>query len=72
MIPTLTQEERDKFATWLEYQAKADHKMAEQIKDMRGPPSMAEVLAKKYRVEAMAKEIVAKVLRSIETETMIR
>ena len=70
MILTLTQEERDKFAAWLEQEAKTDHEMANQMKTFGG--NAMEAGAQKYNTEAMAKEIVAKVLRSIETETMTR
>ncbi len=68
MIINLTQEERDKFAAWLEHEAKTDHEMANQMKTFGG--TGMELGAQKYNTEAMAKEIVAKLLRSIETDTI--
>ena len=63
-VVVLTQEERDKFADWLEQEANTDHKMANQMKTLGG--TGMELGAQKYNTEAMAKEIVAKLLRSIE------
>ncbi len=62
---TLTQQERDKFATYLEQESKSDADMATQVEKF-GP----EVLVKKLKVEAMAARVIAEKLRSIETETI--
>ncbi len=61
---TLSQDERERFATYLEQQAKMDKDMAAQAKTLGAG---GKVIAKRYNVEAMAEEIVARKLRSIET-----
>ncbi len=61
---TLSQDERDRFATYLEEQAKTNKELAVQAKKLG---AAGEVIAKRSNVEAMAEEIVARKLRSIET-----
>ena len=63
----LTPAERDRFATWLEYEAETDEQMARQAESL-GPAHKP--IVSKIRVEAMAASIVAKKLRSIESETI--
>lgn len=62
---SLTLAERDRFATYLENEARTDEEMAEQMAKI-GP----EILAKKYRVEALAARVIAKKLRSIEDQML--
>ncbi len=62
----LTDQERDRFAAFCEMEAKSNEAMAEQIANIKAP----EVLAKKYRSEALAFKIVAGILRSTITETI--
>lgn len=61
----LTRAERDRFAAYLENEARSDEELAKQV-DKIGP----EVLAKKYRVEALAARVIAKKLREIEDQTI--
>ena len=61
---SLTQEERDKFASWLEQDAISNEEIAEQTKKLF---SKEHPLVNKYRSEALAARIVAKGLRSTET-----
>ena len=63
----LTPAERERFANYLEREADTDAAMAEEIAKI-GP----EILAKKYRTEALAPRIVAQKLRSIEDQTIGR
>ncbi len=62
----LSQEERYRFIAWLEQEAEQGDIMAEQLAKISGP----DLLAKKYRVESMACRVIAKLLRSIHTETI--
>lgn len=66
---SLSDEERQRFAAYLEQDAANDAAMAEQIEKMGGGPPM-EMMAKKMRTEATAARIVAAKLRSIETQTV--
>lgn len=61
----LTQEERDKFATWCRQEAAADQALAEGAAKLG-----VEMLAKHKRAEAVAKLVVAKVLSSIDTQVL--
>ena len=61
----LTPAERERFAAYLENEARADEALAEQISKI-GP----EILAKKYRVEALAARVIAKKLREIEDQVI--
>ncbi len=61
----LTAAERMRFAAYLEQEAASDEVMADQILKV-GP----EILAKKYRTEALAARIIAQKLRSIEDEVL--
>lgn len=63
----LTQQERDKFALYLERDAASDKAIADQ---MEGSGIGIEAMIKKLRVEAMAAEVIARKLRSIETDTV--
>lgn len=62
----LSKEERDKFALYLDEQAKSDLLMAKQMES--APflnPAMSRSFTQKYRTEAMAKQIVSKLLKEI-------
>ena len=63
----LNDEERERFAVYLEGEAKSDLEIADQLEKM-GQPSGAQ----KYRVEGMAAQVIAKKLRSIESQTVNR
>ena len=65
MAQLLTAAERERFATYLEQEAATDEIMAEQVAKI-GP----EILAKKYRAEALAARVIAQKLRSIEGQTI--
>lgn len=56
----LTQQERDKFAAYLEISAASSEGIAEQME----ATSLPDVVIKKYRAEAAACRIVAAVLRA--------
>ena len=60
---SLTEQEREKFAIYLDQCADQDKKMAEELEKLSHGP-----IAKKYRTEAMAQKIVAGILRSWETQ----
>jgi hypothetical protein len=64
----LTDAERERFALWLEFEAKNGDDMAA-IMEKNGMPA---VLIKKERAEAMAAKVIAKKLRSIESFTVER
>ena len=66
----LSNQERDRFASFLRLEAETAEGMAEQIKKLPGP--MMEVLAKKYRTEALACRVVEKILTSGETMEISR
>lgn len=66
----LSQRERDRFATWLEQEARDGAIMAANIEKMAGGAPTVMELAKKERAEALAAEIIAKKLRSIESQTI--
>ena len=57
----LSQEERDKFATYLEISAKSGRGIIEQFEKL-GPAH--QVMTEKLKVEALAEEIVASKLRN--------
>ncbi len=59
---TLTDEERQKFADWLDQEVTSDRKLVEMLEKMS--PELARV----RKIEIAAKAIVTKVLRSIETQ----
>lgn len=65
MIITLTQEERDKFAAWLEQNAKSDDAMAEQMTKMGG----LDMVVKRMKQRAALYSLVAHELRNIESAT---
>lgn len=67
----LTDQEREKFALYLEQDAASNSAMAEQMKKM-DPAGAMGMLAKKYKAEAAAAMIVAAKLRSIEVDTVSR
>ena len=67
MSTPLSAQERDRFATWLEREAHTDKMLAEQLEKL---PSRPEPMAKKYRVEGMAAQVIAQKLRSISDETL--
>jgi hypothetical protein len=58
---TLTQEERDKFATWLEEEAVSAKQLAEQAQKLAPP------LAEKLRAESLSASIIARKLRATVT-----
>lgn len=59
---TLTQQERDKFASWLEQGVQADDIIAKQLEQMGSP----EILIKHIKQRVAASSIVANELRKIE------
>lgn len=66
MIPILlTSDERTRFARYLEAEAHSDKKLAIECEKIGHS-----TLAQKYRVEAMAAEVLAKKLRQTETMTL--
>ena len=64
----LTQAERDRFAAWCEREAQSDEQMATQWEKMSNQLNPHDALVKRLRAEAAAKKVVARVLRSIESE----
>ena len=67
----LTDQEREKFALYLEQDAASNRAMAAQMEKM-DPTGTMGMLATKYKNEATAAMIVAAKLRSIETDTVSR
>lgn len=65
----LTDAERERFASWLENEAASSDALVEQMVKLGTSMSMSD-LAKKYRVNGMAQRLVAKLLRSIESQTI--
>lgn len=63
----LTQQERARFAAYLEEDAAQNVALAEQMEKL---PMPVIPMAKKMRTEAMAEKIVANMLRSISSETL--
>lgn len=63
---SLTKEERDKFAAYLEQDAYESQVLVEQLKTLPG----GEILAKKLTLEIAACHIVATKLRSVENQTL--
>ena len=59
---SLTREERDKFASWLEQEAKSDDAMSKQLEQIKGHPVMIKIM--KQRVAIFS--LVAIELRKIE------
>lgn len=64
---SLTQQERDKFAAYLEAEAAQNAQLADQMEKL---PMPVLPMAKKMRAEAMAQKIVANILRSTTEETI--
>jgi hypothetical protein len=58
----LTQEERDKFATWLEQEAKSDDQMADQLNLLKGH----DIMVKHMKQRAMMFSLISIELRKIE------
>jgi len=67
MIINLDQKERDKFSTYLKQEAESDLGLLEQHYKLHpeGTP-LGDALGKKFKKEAVARIIVAKILDSIE------
>jgi hypothetical protein len=65
-VITLTREEREKFAAFLEQDAASGEDLIAQMEKIPTP----EALIKKYRTEALAQRIVAKMLRATEDATL--
>jgi hypothetical protein len=63
----LSAQERDRFATWLEQEAESDDAMATQLGKL---PGNYEAMRSKWNAEALAARVIARKLRSIETETL--
>jgi len=61
----LTETERNRFATYLEQEAKTDEEMAIQCEKLGVSP-----MVKKLKIEAMAERIVAQKLRSTYEEIL--
>lgn len=68
MILLLTDAEKERFASWLEFEAKTGDDMAAMM-EKNGMPAE---LVKRERAEAMAAKIIAKKIRSYETMTVSR
>ena len=64
----LTAAERNRFASWLENEAKTAEKMIEQMKKL--PESIATVLIMREELERSAALILARKLRSIEDQSI--
>lgn len=64
----LSDEERDRFAAYLESTA-TDNEGLARLMDLVSSAPTAEI-AKKYRTEALACRVVAQMLRSCHTETL--
>ena len=64
MTPMLTQAERDRFATYLEQEAKSDEILLIQMRKILAPAPAVQ----KVNVEMMAAKVIAMKLRSIEGE----
>lgn len=62
----LTQEERDKFASYLEQDAASNEQMAKQMTMLPAATSLAG-LVRKYVTHAAAERLVAEQLRSVES-----
>lgn len=69
-IIKLTREERERFAAWCEQDAASTLGIVEQMAKLLPGHSAVLGLAKLKRTEAMAQQIVAKMLRSIEETTL--
>ena len=67
MLVVLDDEDRERFASYLEQEAESDDQMAAQCERLGHAP-----MVKKLRAEAMAARIVAGKLRSIGTATVSR
>ena len=67
---SLSQQERDRFATWLEQDAKTTEGMIEQMKKLSMGAALHEAMTKKMKTEAAAMLIVAARLRSTEKDTI--
>ena len=63
---TLSDNDRNRFATWLEQEAHSLDSTAEQMKKIKG----LEIMIRKFKAEAAAHSIVASKLRSTETSTI--
>lgn len=66
---TLTDQERAKFAAYLEQDAAATDGLVKQLGNLGANPA-TDMLTKKMKAEATAARIVAAKLRSIETDTV--
>lgn len=66
-VISITEEERVRFAAWLEQSAKSDQEIAEQSEKL-GPPG--EIIASRCKVRATVFMIVARDLRSIEEDSV--
>ncbi len=64
MTPMLTQAERDRFATYLEQEAKSDEILLIQMRKILAPAPAVQTV----NVEMMAAKVIAMKLRSIEGE----
>jgi len=62
-VISLTQAERDKFAEFLEQEAKSTEGILAQLEKI----AVMEGVKRKYRAEALAQAVVAKMLRATET-----
>jgi len=68
-VINLTDQEREKFALYLEQDAASNRALAEQMQKMDTTGTMG-ALASKYKNEAAAAMIVAAKLRSIESDSV--
>lgn len=63
----LDDKEREKFARYCEQQAHDGKLMADQVKTMNLPSNVLDELSKRHRVESLAFEVVARILRNTES-----
>lgn len=66
LVPSLTKEERVRFADWLDWEAHTDEGLIEQMLGIKVP----EAVIKNRRTEVLAHRIVSAKLRSIQEESI--
>ena len=63
---SLTQQERDRFALWLEQEAKSDETMSKQLEQLKGHDVMLKIMKQRAAIFS----IVASELRKIEDDSI--
>lgn len=66
MVPSLTREERERFAAWLEWEAQTDEKLIEQMMKINTPDSLMRL----RRLEVLAAITIARKLRGTTDESI--